>query len=237
MPRCQVTLTANAGVLIECNGIKICCDTFHDDKAVEFSTVTPEMEQYILQAPAFQNPDMIFYTHDHRDHYTRPAAERAHSLWPAALMVSPMQELNNSLFLHEDSHRMTMGRAEFWFKHLRHDGKEYIDLPNYGCLMNLDGFRVLMLGDCVICNPMLTDWLDDAPVDLALLNFPWLTLERGRAFIADVIRPRHVMFYHLPFAADDIGGYRATTAQSLPLITVPQDARVLQEPFQTESLD
>lgn len=237
MPRCQVTLTANSGVLIVCNGIKVCCDAFHDDKAVEFSTVTPEMQQYILQLPAFQNPDMIFFTHNHRDHYTRPAAERACRLSPGALLVSPMQELDNSLFLHEDSYRLTLDRAEFSFKKLRHDGKEYIDLPNYGCLMNFDGFRVLILGDCVICNPAIEDWLKDTPVDLALLNFPWLTLKRGRAFITDFIKPRHVMFYHLPFAGDDIGGYREATAKSLPLLTSPKHARILQEPFQTEAVD
>ena len=45
------------------------------------------------------------------------------------------------------------------------------------------------------------------------------------------------MFYHLPFAGDDTGGYRAATAKSLPLLHTPQDARVLQEPFQTEAVD
>ena len=237
MPRCQVTLTANSGVLIECNGVKVCCDAFHDDKALEFSTVSPEMQQRIVESQAFLNPDMIFYTHNHRDHYTRPAAEQACRRSPDARLVSPMKELNNSLFLSEDTHKMTLGSAEFSFKQLRHDGKEYIDLPNYGCLMNFDGFRLLILGDCVICNPALEEWLQDTPVDLALLNFPWLTLKRGRAFIADVIRPKHVMFYHLPFAADDVGGYREATAKSLPLLTVPRDVRVLQEPFQTEAVE
>ncbi|WMJ83236.1 MBL fold metallo-hydrolase [Oscillospiraceae bacterium LTW-04] len=237
MPKCQVTLTANSGVLIECNGTKVCCDAFHDDKAVEFSTVSPEMQQHMLESPAFQNPDMIFYTHNHRDHYTRPAAEQACKRSPGALLVSPMQELDNSLLLCEDTHRLKLGNAEFSFKHLRHDGKEYIDLPNYGCLINFDGFRVLILGDCVICNPVLEDWIKDTPVDLALLNFPWLTLKRGRTFIADVIRPRHVMFYHLPFVGDDVGGYRKMTAKNLPLITTPQDVRVLQEPFQTETVE
>ena len=237
MPRCQVTLTANTGVLIECNGIKVCCDAFHDDKAVEFSTVTPEMQRHISESPQFQNPDMILYTHDHRDHYTLPAAQWAQRLWPDAAMVSPMPELKNDLLLQADSHALTLGRAKFWFKHLRHDGKEYIDLPNYACLMDLDGFRVLLLGDCVICNPALTEWLDGTSIDLALLNFPWLTLKRGRAYIADVLRPRHVMFYHLPFAEDDHNGYRASTAKSLPLLTTPKNARILQEPFQTEAVD
>ena len=237
MPKCQVTLTANSGVLVVCNGIKVCCDAFHDDKAVEFSTVTHEMQQYMLESPAFQNPDMIFFTHDHRDHYTCPAAEQACRLSPGALLVSPINELNNGLFLHEDSHRLTLGSAEFSFKKLRHDGKEYIDLPNYGCLINSGGFSVLILGDCVICNPVLEDWLKDTPIDLALLNFPWLTLKRGRAFIANVIKPRHVMFYHLPFAGDDIRGYRSATAKSLPLLTSHKNARILREPFQTEAVD
>ncbi len=237
MPGCQVTLTANSGVLIECSGMKVCCDAFHDDKAVEFSTVSPEMEQRMLKSPAFSNLDMIFYTHRHRDHYTQPAAERACRQSPGALLVTPMQELHNSLYLHADSHQLKLGCADLVFRQLRHDGKEYVNLPNYGCLMNFDGFRVLILGDCVICNPVLAEWIEQAPIDLALLNFPWLTLKRGRAFIADVIRPRHVMFYHLPFAGDDIRGYRQMAAKSLPQLTAPGDVRVLQQPLQTEAVD
>ncbi|HWP52339.1 MAG TPA: hypothetical protein VN626_11655 [Clostridia bacterium] len=237
MSKCQVTLTANAGVLIACDGVKVCCDAFHDDKAVEFSTVSPEMQQHIIKSPAFQDLDMIFFTHNHRDHYTLSATEQVRRLSPAALLVSPIQELSNNLFLHEDSHRLTLGSVDFVFKALRHDGKAYTDLPNYGCLMNFDGYRVLVLGDSLICNPVLEDWLKDTPVDLLLLNFPWLTLKRGRAFITDIICPRHVMFYHLPFAGDDIGRYREVTAKSLPLLTSAVDARILQEPFQTETVD
>lgn len=237
MPECQVTLTANAGVLIKCNGIKVCCDAFHDDKAVEFSTVTPGMQQHILNSPAFSNPDMIFYTHNHRDHYTRPAAEQVQARWPGAMFVSPIEELDNGLFLQAESHRLILGRTEFSFKRLRHDGREYADLPNYGCLMNFAGFKVLVLGDCVVCNPVLAEWLKDSPVDLALLNFPWLMLRRGRAFVDDVIRSRHVMFYHLPFAGDDVRGYRKMAARSLPLFAMHRDVRVLQEPFQIEAVD
>lgn len=237
MSKCKVTLTANCGVMIECNEKKVFCDAFHGDKTDEFSTVTPGMQQHMINSPDFQNPDMIFFTHKHRDHYTRLLAEQAQELAPNALMVSPMAELDNQLFLHEDTHKISLDNAEFSFKHLRHDGKKYVNLPNYGCLMNLDGYNVLTLGDCVVCNPQLKDWIEGQPVDLALLNFPWLTLKRGRDFIADVIKPKQALFYHLPFAQDDINGYRDAAAKNLPLLDTPHDALLLQEPFQVATLD
>ena len=238
MPRCRITLTANAGVVIMCGGLKIFCDALHRRKTTDcFSTISPEMQNRMLQDETFSDPDIIFYTHKHPDHYSRTLTQTYKERTPSARIISPVEDFEEQFLLYEDSHKLSFGDAHFLFKHFRHDGKEYVDLPNYVCIMDLNGFKILVLGDCVVANPNLIDWLEGIEIDLALLNFPWLTLGQGRAFISEYIKPQHAMFYHLPFAEDDNYNYRSAAINSLPLLQTPKDARLLFNPFQTEFVD
>lgn len=237
MYRCKITLTANAGVMIECGGIKMFCDALHRNKTNSFSTVSPDMQLYMAKSPEFQNADIMFFTHKHPDHYSHFLIERAKLLTPGALLVSPVSDFQNQVLLCETNHDISLGNTHFFFRKLQHDGKQYINLPNYGCLIDFDGFKVLVVGDCVVGEPILAEWLKEVRVDLALLNFPWLTLRRGRGFIEQYIKPQHLMFYHLPFAKDDKNGFRAAASKSLSLLSAPGDVRLLQDPFQVEMID
>lgn len=237
MSRCKITLTANAGVMIECAGTKVFCDAFHRKRTTRFSSVSPEMQLHMKYSPEFQNADIIFYTHKHPDHYSHFLTEQAKKQTPNALIISPVNEFENQILLNNTDHNVTLCNASFFFKKLQHNGKDYINLPNYGCLMKFAGFKVLVIGDCVVGNPQLAEWIKDKQVDLALLNFPWLMLRRGREFIENYINPKHLMLFHLPFAFDDKNGYREATSKSAPLLTSPKDVRLLQDPFQVEIVD
>ena len=73
------------------------------------------------------------------------------------------------------------------------------------------GFRVLVTGDCKLCAPELAEFLqEDGPVDLAILDFPWLTLPRGRRFVQEHIRPKALLVCHHAAlrAADWRSGFR-----------------------------
>lgn len=82
----------------------------------------------------------------------------------------------------------------------------------------------------------MAEWLGGRSIDLALLDFPWVTLRRGREFIHRYIRPGHVLVNHLPFQEDEQCNYRSAAEKGAALLrqTVP-DVRLLTEPFQTEA--
>ena len=61
-------------------------------------------------------------------------------------------------------------------------------VPHYGAILEREGFRILLAGDCAIAAQELADFVDGASIDLAVLPFPWITLPRGRAFVEQVIR-------------------------------------------------
>ena len=60
-------------------------------------------------------------------------------------------------------------------------------------------------------------WLETVP---AVMPFPWVTLPKGRAFVEEVIRPRHLLVHHLPLPEDDLYGYRPATEAALSKVQV-----------------
>ena len=68
---------------------------------------------------------------------------------------------------------------------------------------------------------------------LALLNFPWITLRRGRDFLQEHLHADHIALYHLPFAEDDTEGFRAATDRAAQSLSGVGAVHVLDDRFQT----
>ncbi len=49
--------------------------------------------------------------------------------------------------------------------------------------------------------------IKEAPIDMALLNFPFITQERGRKIVREVIRPEKVAYMHFPDSRYDRFGF------------------------------
>lgn len=236
MPRCTVTLTANAGVSISLGGLVIWVDALHDQQLPGFSTVSPAQWARICRSGALTPPDVICFTHCHPDHYSRALTEEAARRWPSARLILPEPAFDDQLFLRDREERLSAGGVDFRFFRLTHESPMYASVPHYGLTLCHEGFRVLIPGDCAVASPQLSECLGDTAVDLALLDFPWITLRKGREFTRDRIRPRHLLVYHLPFAQDDSVGYRSAAEHAAGLTGLP-DVRLLWEPLQQEEVE
>lgn len=237
MSCCQVTLSANAGVALDFGGLRVWVDALHDEKVPGFSTVTPALWAAMRAHPAFAAPDLLFFTHCHPDHFSERLAREALDLWPRAKIVLPEDRFPGQALLSGRRERVRLPDLTLDFIRLTHEGPRYAGKPHYGCILESRGFRVLLTGDCKLCAPELAEFLqEDGPVDLAILDFPWLTLPRGRRFVQEHIRPRTLLVCHLPFPEDDIYGYRTAALKSAPLLG-GTDVRLLEKPFQQEILE
>ena len=164
-------------------------------------------------------------------------AREALDLWPQAKIVLPEDRFPGQALLSGRRERVRLPELTLGFIRLTHEGPRYADKPHYGCILESRGTRVLITGDCRLCAPELAEFLaEDGPIDLAILDFPWLTLPRGRRFVQEHIRPKMLLVCHLPFSGDDIYGYRAAALKSAPLLE-GVDVRLLSEPFQQETLE
>jgi L-ascorbate metabolism protein UlaG (beta-lactamase superfamily) len=233
MSFCQVTLSANAGVSLELGPARVWVDALHDRRVPEFSTLTPELLEQLWANPHFCAPDLIFCTHLHPDHYAPELLAEARRRWPSALTALPSPE--GGLFLTGERQQVCCAGLVLTFQRLTHEGSEYADVAHYGCRIDDGGFRTLIAGDCALCNPKLAE-LADGGVELAILNFPWVTLPRGRAFVERFLHPHHLVVCHLPFARDDRWGYRRAALRAAAQLPEGCDVRVLLEPFQTETI-
>lgn len=237
MNKCEVTLTANAGVLIKSGGIRIMVDALHQNKVLSFSTLADEMLATIRNSPEFL-PDIVIATHNHPDHYSKELVSELLQRHPETIFIAPFCDFAGQICLKEKLHEFSLQGSIFKFKKVPHDGGDrYPDTINYACFIEFPELSVLIPGDAEINAGNLTDLIGAKQVDLALLNFPWITLPHGRDDILNIIKPKNIMIYHLPFASDDDYGFRPAAESAAKKISNNLSVKILKDPLQSEYLD
>jgi len=83
-------------------------------------------------------------------------------------------------------------------------------------------------------DPTLQQAVAGTALDVAILDFPWLTLSRGREFIKQ-LQAKQIILYHLPFSEDDVSGYRQSAEKAVSRWE-QGNAQLLWQPLQTISL-
>lgn len=227
-----VTLSANAGVAICAEGCRIWVDAVHQEKQSGFSAVTPQLQRQMLGCEAFQNPEHILFTHCHPDHYSHDLTAAAAALWPKAKLYLPEQEFSNQVVIRGQECIVTEHLA-FSFVKLPHEGAQYADVSHYGVILRLKDKNILLAGDCATASPVLARVLEGMKIHLAILNFPWITLKKGREFIWDHLPQAQLLIHHLPFAEDDVNGFRPAAQRAVEQIP---NTKLLMEPLQTETV-
>lgn len=235
MPHCTVTLSANAGGALSLGCTRLWYDAMHRQKVPGFSTISPALMEALEETPAFFDPDLILYSHCHPDHFSLPLLSAARQLWPRAKLLLPEPHFPDQILL-EGQTSLSLAGLELRFAPLPHDGAQYADVANYGCILRSGNYRVLLAGDCAVASPALKDFAGSDPIDLAILNFPWLTLSKGREAIA-ALRPRHLLIWHLPFQKDDRRGYRIAASRAAAKLPSVPDIRLMLDPLQEEIFD
>ncbi len=220
----RVTLSANAGISVQVNKNRIWVDALHNEKQPGFSAVTPGLYQRVMKSEAFVAPDYICVTHCHPDHYAKELVEEAKKRWPAAKLCLPEQE----------AHKIRNGELSLEFIRLPHEGAQYANVLHYGILIGIGQKNILIAGDCETASSALEQAIGERRIDLAVLNFPWATLSKGRTYLIRKLKPKHILLCHLPFAEDDVGGFRTSAQRNARLLADEMDLRLLSEPLQTE---
>lgn len=234
MEHCQVMLTANAGVCLILGETTIWIDALHDEKQLGFSTLSPVLWGMLQRQGALRPPDLLLFTHCHKDHFSAGFVEHATTRWPKAKVILPETKFPQQVLLEGDRMENSIGTLQFTFVRLPHAGQAYATVPHYGVMITHGGTRILIPGDCKLTCPMLTRWVEGCKINLALVNFPWIVLQRGQEWLRRILQPEHLLVYHLPFLPDDCFGYRAAARKGASQMADLPDVRLLDQPFQKE---
>lgn len=206
-----VLLTANAGVLICCRDKKILVDALHSEKTNRFSRVPDDvLRQAVNGEGDFADMDIALFTHDHPDHYSKNWTMRLLDRNPAIQLVTPIRDFadrKNVHVLSRPKETLRLSGVDITCKRLIHDGSEYASVANFGYMLDVSGIRIMLLGDGAMDAKAIAAFMDGFAPDLALLNFPFLTLKRGREIMDKVIAAKQTILFHLPEPGDDINGY------------------------------
>lgn len=227
----KITLSANAGISVDFAGKRIWIDALHERKVLGFSAVTQDLYDQLLQNENFRKPDLICYTHCHPDHFSKKMTLEAAQCWPNVKVISPESIADGWIKIDGDRWEKTFGDLKIIYIRLPHEGVAYANAIHYGIVLS-DGIRnILIPGDCRICSEELAAAVKGLSIDLAILDFPWITLPKGKAFLDANICPDKICVFHLPFANDDINSYRRAAVHAAR--RYGDRCCVLMEPFQT----
>lgn len=232
-----IAFSANAGVCLSAPDVRVWIDALHREKQEEFSPVSPEIWAYMKKSPDFADPDVLCFTHCHNDHYSYGMTREARAIWPEAKVILPEFDFDDQILLTGEEVRWQCRDMSFRFVRTTHSGADSGKMPHYSILMDDGGTRIFFSGDITTPTPELEALLQGEPPDIALMPFTWATLIRGREFLAEVIRPRHLVLLHVPFEEDDVFHYRAAITKSLPKLEAIPDVRVLMRPRQVETVE
>lgn len=229
----RVTLSANAGVSLELGGYKVLVDAFHETAEPGFSSLTPELESRIMSSTEFSDPDCICYTHCHADHWSHRLTSAALERWSAAQLFLPEEKFPGQITVSGGEFRWSKCDLNLRFLRLPHEGGQYAGVAHYGLIVSVPGCNVLLSGDCAVAAPELAEAMRDTHIDLAIMDFPWACLKKGKQYLESVLKPDRLLLYHLPFAEDDMLRYREAAALAQKKSPVA-DTRLLWNPLQTE---
>ncbi len=223
----SVTLWANAGVALKIGEKGVWIDPFSVQKQPGFSVLSPFLAQKIRRHLSFSGLTACCFTHKHGDHYSAAYTKEARALYPDAAFFLPEQAWGPEFAANVDD-------LTFRFLRLPHEGAQYADVCHYGILISCQGRNILVSGDCAVAAEELARALQGQKIHLAILNFPWLTLRKGRQFVEEYLKDSQILLVHLPFAEDDTFGYRAAAEKECAAGTFR--AQPLMDPLQTIEL-
>ncbi|MBC7895165.1 MAG: MBL fold metallo-hydrolase [Cytophagaceae bacterium] len=212
-----VTLLANEGVHLSSGTQQVLIDGLFRYYGSEFALPADSTRAALEGARApFDSVDLVLVTHRHGDHF-HPTSMVSHlAANPRATLVTSRQVIDSMrgslatasavrsqlrAYTTEPGRRsrLVVGGIPLEVLGLPHGGVRHRRVEHLGFVVDIGGRRVLHVGDTDISEASFAPFrLDTARIDVALLPSWMVTSDEGRRVIAQWIKPKHVVVFHLP---------------------------------------
>lgn len=235
----RFAFTSNAGLSITFPTALIWVDAIHDIKAPTYSTVTPEIYSRMQQdadyvGPDHSGPDAMAFSHCHIDHFTSGIVRDAMKRWPDSRVILPEKYFPNETYVSGNDMNIDVNGVDLHFIRTHHCTKRHHNKTHYSLLLNDGRINIFMPMDSSMSDSAMHYYSVNTDIDIAVVDYVWVLLQKGRDIIEHDIRPKHLLLYHLPFAEDDRHDYITQTHENAKLMTGIPDIRILDTHFQKE---
>ena len=243
----QVTLAANAGVLLSYKGRKLLIDGLFHAENVPYSNLPGAALKAIYDnEPPYDGIDYLLFTHRHPDHFSRRMVKEYLAKNKVKGVLLPPSDQPELTEFQKLIHSMGIGcmaipvsgssvikpEPDITVKTIptRHLDRRFYDVPHASILINLGGKNILFTGD--------TDYTAETFEDIPHLRAVFLNPLFFHAYISGRFfkggfNTDAVCVYHVPFPEDDVFHVRDSIAKYIEKYQdIGADIYVLDSPDQ-----
>lgn len=249
----EITLVANAGLIIGYRGQKLLLDGLHSQQDSMFSPVPPYMQERIMKGnPPFDHIRWVVFTHIHADHFSGEIVNQyLQAADPEMLVIPSGGEQNISAPSNKStctiqSIALPIGQCREINLHglgkliafsSKHAGTEYKNVNHLCYALYFGSKKLLILGDADYDITYLKQIAGREVFDAVIVNPLFLHLPKGRKVLTQSLQTKEIIFYHLPFAKDDWIHFRDMMAKDMKQYKeMLPPMRALTDPLQTVSI-
>ena len=229
----ELTYLANEGFLLRAGSHAVLIDAFVAEPYSSYAGLSAEAAAALLAGEApFASLDLALTSHAHPDHFQAAFACEvlsAHAELPFVTTPDVVAKLLahcptlasrvTALFPDEAAvHASEQAGIGIELLRLSHGTGRFRDVQNLGHAIDLDGLRVLHLGDADMSPGNFAPYrLGERSFDVALVPYWYARHPSGKRFLAN-LRTRHLVLVHVP--PDEVGVTRQYAARHYPQATV-----------------
>jgi L-ascorbate metabolism protein UlaG (beta-lactamase superfamily) len=231
----SITFLANEGVMLSSGESKVLIDALFLKYKTGFAMPADSTQRALSRAlPPFDAVDLILVTHRHGDHF-HPAPVAAHlqanprvRLLTSAQVIDSLRGRVSSEMLPSPRvtaidatpgkrRREVVGDVTVDVLGVPHGGRRHNDVEHLAYIVELGGQRVLHVGDADVEAEAFAPFrLDTTRIDVALVPEWMVTSAEGRRTIQQVIRPRHVVAFHVSPDAEEAARVKRDVSAAIP---------------------
>ena len=190
----EYTRTANAGGLLEMDGVRILLDGV--SQAVgDYLATPPDILDQLLSAPL----DALAFTHNHRDHFLPEFVRQYAKAGQLPRLIGPKDVAADLPEYSVITAPTKAGAVQIIAGPSRHMGAEYTDTPHYSFLLK-GSSMVWFMGDA---SPLQWQGMERMPhPDLLIAPFAYASTEAAWR-ITESLSPKRILLTHLPSREQD----------------------------------
>ena len=242
---------ANSGFLLTGETWRLLVDALYEPISYKYNADSPSQRLPLTEYPSEDNIQAMveckppydkitayLASHFHPDHGNLDMIARIKDLQVPVLLPETERYSkqikalpNNKIILTAPVEMHRFGDVAITAIRAKHDGSSYFAMEAYAFLIEIQEGTAFFAGDSLTSDTGLRDLLADftngKKIDIAFVNYPEISRERGRELIKDYIKPRHLFLSHLPKPDEngrrDVGRLNKSLAQygeMLPPITI-----------------